>query len=160
MRFTVCYIRMLKFPISLDCIEDGNYKMALNYANKVLKKRHDAIAEALKALCHLRLNEPKEAEEICDRLNRSLDEHVLHIVSIVYSSLRQRMITTCIILIFIPPDDKIVQMYENAMNATSANDQFAQLHFFASLRRELNPTVLQKVRYTAERVENHFYSWL
>jgi hypothetical protein len=64
--------------------------MALNHANKMLKKRYNVVAEALKALCLLRLDEPAEAVEICDRLSSTTDDHILHIVSIVYSSLRQR----------------------------------------------------------------------
>lgn len=65
--------------------------MGLNHANKILKKRYNIVAEALKALCLLRMDEPTEAVEICDRLSSTVDDHILHIVSIVYSSLRQRM---------------------------------------------------------------------
>ncbi|RUS28494.1 hypothetical protein BC938DRAFT_481812, partial [Jimgerdemannia flammicorona] len=80
------------FPL-LEFIDNGNYKPALQHANKILKKTPDAlIVKALKAVILERTGKSDEALQLCQEVKKAqpTDEAVLQATTTVYRELGKR----------------------------------------------------------------------
>jgi len=79
--------------ISIDYLDNGNNKKALQEADKVLKKQSDfPCCKVLKALALMRMGREEEAQPLIDSvLNESpTDESTLQAMNIAYKELQQR----------------------------------------------------------------------
>ncbi|RUS28495.1 N-acetyltransferase B complex non catalytic subunit-domain-containing protein, partial [Jimgerdemannia flammicorona] len=110
------------FPL-LEFIDNGNYKPALQHANKILKKTPDAlIVKALKAVILERTGKSDEALQLCQEVKKAqpTDEAVLQATTTVYRELGKH--------------DEIVAIYEAAAKKQPQNEEFGNHWFMAMVR--------------------------
>ncbi|KAI7864096.1 N-acetyltransferase B complex non catalytic subunit-domain-containing protein [Spinellus fusiger] len=132
---TFDYLTEKKLRPLYEAIDDGQYKQALQHANKMLKKTpewplikagdYDSLTKsraALKAIVLIRTGKSEEAAELCQEVQKAIpaDEATLQAATMALKELGDH--TT------------IVKMYESAANAQPKNEEFANHWFMAMVR--------------------------
>ncbi|CAO3630245.1 unnamed protein product [Cunninghamella blakesleeana] len=108
-----------------DAIDDGQYKIGLQHANKFLKKSPNwGLVKALKAIILLRTGKEEEAKELCLEVKKGIptDEATLQAITIAYKELGL--------------NDQVVELYENIFNLQPKNEEFGVQWFMAMVRNK------------------------
>eukprot|EP00794_Sanderia_malayensis_P013847 gene13847-15295_t len=133
-----------------DALDNLNNKLAIQLADKILKKQKDLhCAKALKALALLRLNRVSECEEQLEELKQVnyWDDSILQCMTMTYKEMQK--------------PDEIATMYELAVSQHPKNEEFLS-HLFMSYVRISNNAKQQKAAmslYKAFPNKNPYYFW-
>ncbi|OUM65238.1 hypothetical protein PIROE2DRAFT_7778 [Piromyces sp. E2] len=106
-----------------DAIYNENYRLALTLSNKALKKFHnDPAVNAMKSLALVKLGKYDEAEEIARSVMelKPVDETILQALNLTFKDLQKY--------------DKIVELFQNAFEADTTNEEYANQYFMALTR--------------------------
>ncbi|KAJ1555993.1 hypothetical protein HK405_009258 [Cladochytrium tenue] len=146
------YARDKDFIPILDAIDCGRYKQGLTLCNKSIKKNAGTLnLLAAKAYCLDRLGHEDEAMELCATVakEKPIDDTTLQLLSNVYRLQSQHAL--------------IVGLYEPAVEAAPANEEFANHLFMAHVRTknfkgiQLLASKMQK-RFKSN--SNKYYFWV
>ncbi|KAI8384685.1 N-acetyltransferase B complex non catalytic subunit-domain-containing protein [Radiomyces spectabilis] len=117
------YITEKKLRPLYEAIDEGQYKLALQNVNKMLKKSPDwPLLKALKAVVLVRTGKQEEAVDLCTQVKKAMpiDDATLQAASMAYKELGQHQ--------------AVVTLYENAANQQPRNEEFANHWFMAMVR--------------------------
>ncbi|KAI8336826.1 N-acetyltransferase B complex non catalytic subunit-domain-containing protein [Chlamydoabsidia padenii] len=117
------YMTERKLRPLYDSIDDGQFKVALQHANKLLKKSPNwNLVKALKAIVLIRTGKTDEATDLCQQVKKSIptDEPTLQAIGIAYKELGT--------------NHSMVELYENVFNAQPKNEEFGIQWFMAMVR--------------------------
>ncbi|CAO3632493.1 unnamed protein product [Cunninghamella echinulata] len=117
------YMTEKKLRPLYDAINEGQYKIGLQHANKLLKKSPNwGLVKALKAIILLRTGKEEEAKELCIEVKKGIptDETTLQTLTIAYKELGL--------------NNQIVELYENIYNLQPKNEEFGIQWFMAMVR--------------------------
>nr|XP_054748094.1 N-alpha-acetyltransferase 25, NatB auxiliary subunit-like [Lytechinus pictus] len=132
-----------------DNLDNGNYKIALQAADKLLKKHRDLhCAKVLKALALLRMGRRKESLAITQDVIqvKPTDEATLSALSICFREMQK--------------PELIVEIYNSALKNQPLNEEF-HTHLFMALVRVGNCKRQQQVAMGLYKVfpKNPYYFW-
>ncbi|KAI8138978.1 N-acetyltransferase B complex non catalytic subunit-domain-containing protein [Fennellomyces sp. T-0311] len=117
------YMTEKKLRPLYEAIDEGQNKLALQHANKLLKKNPDwPLVKALKAVVLVRTGKDDEAVILCQQVKKTIptDNATLQACTMAYNELGQHT--------------AIVELYENAANQQPKNEEFANHWFMAMVR--------------------------
>ncbi|KAI9304004.1 N-acetyltransferase B complex non catalytic subunit-domain-containing protein [Cunninghamella echinulata] len=117
------YLTEKKLRPLYDAIDEGQYKIGLQHANKLLKKSPNwGLVKALKAIILLRTGKEEEAKELCIEVKKGIptDDTTLQTLTIAYKELGL--------------NNQIVELYENIYNLQPKNEEFGVQWFMAMVR--------------------------
>ncbi|ORX47178.1 hypothetical protein DM01DRAFT_1339199 [Hesseltinella vesiculosa] len=106
-----------------DAIDDGQYKLAMQLANRYLKKSPNwALVKALKAVVLIRTGKDDEAKELCIEVKKAIpaDQDTLQAVTIAFKELGEFK--------------QIVELYANLFNLQPKNEDLGVQWFMAMVR--------------------------
>ncbi|XP_072164093.1 N-alpha-acetyltransferase 25, NatB auxiliary subunit-like [Diadema setosum] len=132
-----------------DNLDNGNYKIALQAADKLLKKHKDLhCAKVLKALALLRIGRRKESFALTEEVVavKPTDEPTLSALSICFREMQK--------------PELIVEIYSSALKSHPQNEEF-HTHLFMALVRIGNAKRQQQVAMALYKVfpKNPYYFW-
>ncbi|KAI2804222.1 N-alpha-acetyltransferase 25, NatB auxiliary subunit [Blomia tropicalis] len=141
------YDRKLK-PI-YDYLDNGYYKKSLQEIDKLQKKNKDWLyLKVLKALTYIRMNRPKEGEEILEQVVQEFpyDDSTLQTITICYRDLHQNHL--------------IPTLYENALKKDPINEKLFTNLFMAYVRvQDYKKQQLTALNLYKAHPKNPYYFW-
>lgn len=133
-----------------DALDNLNNKLAIQLADKILKKQRDLhCAKALKALALLRLNRTDECSELQEELKKIdvWDDSILQCMTMTYKEMQQ--------------PEEIASVYELAVAKNPKNEEFLS-HLFMAYVRIGNNLKQQKTAMSLHKCfpqKNPYYFW-